>query len=87
MNDGKPWYLSKTVWGALVAILASMLQLSGFQLDLADQGQLTDGLVALAGSLGALVALYGRLVASHVIAPKAGPGDSSKTPDGPGKGV
>lgn len=87
MSDGKPWYLSKTVWGALVAILASMLQLSGFQLDLADQGQLTDGLVALAGSLGALVALYGRLVASHVIAPKSGAGDSGKDADRSGEGA
>ncbi|BCH60238.1 hypothetical protein [Agrobacterium vitis] len=72
MNDGKPWYLSKAVWGALVAIFASGLQLGGFELGLLEQGQLTDGLVALAGSVGGLVALYGRLVASHAIVPKAG---------------
>ncbi|MGV2123234.1 hypothetical protein ACQZ4R_09100 [Agrobacterium vitis] len=71
MNDGKPWYLSKTVWGALVAILASGLQLGGFELGVLEQGQLTDGLVALAGSVGGLVALYGRLVASHAIVPQA----------------
>ncbi|KAA3519633.1 hypothetical protein GOZ89_04490 [Agrobacterium vitis] len=71
MNDGKPWYLSKAVWGALVAILASGLQLGGFELGLLEQGQLTDALVALAGSVGGLVALYGRLVASHAIVSKS----------------
>ncbi|MUO82165.1 hypothetical protein GOZ78_00140 [Agrobacterium vitis] len=79
MNDGKPWYLSKTVWGALVAILASVLHLGGVELGVLEQGQLTDGLVALAGSVGGLVALYGRLVASHTIVPKSDLSPPEKT--------
>ena len=26
MNDMKQWYVSKTVWGGLIAILASLMQ-------------------------------------------------------------
>jgi len=63
MNDSKQWYLSKTVWGALVAILASLLQVSGIDFDAAGQDQLADNLVALSGAIGGLIALYGRMSA------------------------
>lgn len=67
MNDVKPWYLSKTVWGALVAILASIAHLSGIELQTADQTALVDLLVTLAGSVGGMLALYGRLAAKTEI--------------------
>jgi hypothetical protein len=67
MTDSKAWYLSKTVWGALVAVLASISHLFGFELGILEQGQLIDGLVAIAGSIGGLLALYGRVVANHSI--------------------
>jgi hypothetical protein len=67
MTDSKAWYQSKTVWGAVIAILASILHLCGYELGVLEQGQLVDGLVSLAGSIGALLALYGRIVASHTL--------------------
>ncbi|OLP46857.1 hypothetical protein [Rhizobium oryziradicis] len=71
MTDSKAWYESKAVWGAVIAILASILHLGGYELGLLEQGQLVDGVVSLVGSVGALVALYGRIVASHALrAPK-----------------
>ena len=63
MEDVKQWYLSKTVWGALVAILASLLPAMGMGLDAGAQGQLADDLVSLAGAIGGLIAIYGRLMA------------------------
>ena len=63
MNDIKPWYQSKTVWGALVAILAGVLQAGGIDIDADGQAQLADSLVALSGIVGGLLALYGRLSA------------------------
>jgi hypothetical protein len=63
MIDVKQWYQSKTVWGALVAILASLLQASGTAIDASGQDQLANNLVALSGAIGGLVALYGRLSA------------------------
>lgn len=70
MADSKAWYLSKTVWGALVAVLASILHISGFELGVLEQGQLIDALVGIAGSVGGMVALYGRIVASHALVSK-----------------
>lgn len=63
MNDIKQWHQSKTVWGALIAILASLLQTMGIDLDSGAQSQLADNLVSLAGAIGGLVAIYGRLTA------------------------
>ncbi|MFM2279450.1 MAG: hypothetical protein RLZZ444_1681 [Pseudomonadota bacterium] len=64
MEEIKAWYQSRAVWGALVAILASVLQMAGLTLDDAGQVQLTDSLLALVGIVGGLLALYGRLKAT-----------------------
>lgn len=63
MQDLKSWYQSKTIWGALVAVASSLLGLAGVQLGLDEQGDLADLLVGLGGSLGGLLALYGRISA------------------------
>lgn len=63
MDGLKNWYVSKTIWGGAVAILASCATLVGLDLDAADQMELTDRLVALAGAVGGIVAIYGRIAA------------------------
>lgn len=63
MDDLKQWYQSRTVWGALIAILASLAQAGGVHVDAATQGDLTGNLVSLSGALGGLVAIYGRVKA------------------------
>ncbi len=63
MNDMKQWYESKTVWGGLIAILASLLQAAGIDVDPGTQADLADNAMALAGAIGGLVAIYGRLTA------------------------
>lgn len=63
MENSKQWYHSKTMWGALIAMAAALLQIAGFDLDPATQGDLADSIVALSGAVGALVAIYGRLTA------------------------
>jgi hypothetical protein len=63
MEEMKQWYLSKTVWGALIAILASLMPATGMELDAGVRGQLADDLVSLAGAIGGLLAIYGRLTA------------------------
>ena len=63
MEEMKQWYLSKTVWGALVAIFASLLPGMGIELGADARGQLADNLVSLAGAVGGLIAIYGRLTA------------------------
>jgi hypothetical protein len=64
MLEMKPWYQSKTVWGALIAIGSPLLRHAGFDLGSAEEAQLADALTTLAGTLGGLLALYGRLSAT-----------------------
>jgi len=47
----------------LIAIVASLLPSMGTEFDAGAQGQLADNLVSLAGAIGGLIAIYGRLTA------------------------
>ncbi|OQP85128.1 hypothetical protein BTR14_17260 [Rhizobium rhizosphaerae] len=65
MTEEKNWYASRTVWGGIVAILASLAHLAGYTLEADDQLGLVDGLSTLAGAAGGILALYGRVRARH----------------------
>ncbi|MCO6186680.1 hypothetical protein [Rhizobium sp. L1K21] len=64
MDDLKLWYQSRTVWGALIAILASVAQMGGVHVDTSTQGDIAANLVSLSGALGGLIAIYGRVKAN-----------------------
>jgi hypothetical protein len=64
MLEMKPWYQSKTVWGALIAIAAPLLGHAGLQVGGTEQAEIADALTAFAGTVGGLLALYGRLTAT-----------------------
>lgn len=53
--------------GPLIAVGASILQVGGVDFGADEQGQLADIAVTLAGAVGGLLALYGRLVATSAI--------------------
>jgi len=63
MDGMKFWYQSKTVWGALIAIAASVLQVAGIELGSDVQADLAEIAVTLAGAAGGLLAIYGRITA------------------------
>ena len=67
MNDTKPWYMSRTVWGALVAIAASIGGAFGIMITEADQIEIADTALQLVGTVGGFLALYGRLSAQKII--------------------
>lgn len=67
MHDHKPWYTSKTIWGAAVAIVATILSMMGFDLDDAAQAQVVEAALQLVTAAGAIVAIFGRLVATDYI--------------------
>jgi hypothetical protein len=67
MEDTKQWFYSKTIWGALIAVGSSALQIKGFQLGIGDQSTVADAAVSIAGALGGLLAVYGRMTASSAI--------------------
>ncbi|WP_454848759.1 hypothetical protein [Rhizobium binxianense] len=69
MDDVKHWYSSKTIWGALISVGASLAQAVGIDIGAAEQAQIADSLVAIVGAVGGLLAIYGRLTANSAIAP------------------
>lgn len=64
MDATKQWYRSKTVWGALVAVGASLLQAAGVELTPDVQDDLADLAIAAAGGIGGAVSIYGRISAN-----------------------
>lgn len=64
MDDMKAWYQSKTVWGALIAVGSSLLQIKGIELSADMQADLANIALTLAGVAGGLLAIYGRLRAA-----------------------
>lgn len=64
MNDDlKAWYQSRTVWGALIAIAASLANAAGIEVTSGDGAELAELIVAAVGTAGGLVALIGRISA------------------------
>jgi hypothetical protein len=67
MTDIKPWWQSKTLWGAIVTIASATLGLLGYDLAEADREALTGLLTSLGAALGGLIAIVGRFKAKNRI--------------------
>ena len=69
--ENKPWYLSRTIWGAIAAILAAGLAAFGKHLSPDGQSVIADRAVdvaaAVATIVGGVVAIYGRVKAETKI--------------------
>ena len=62
METTKPWYLSKTIWGIIVAF-------AGFIANQFFKVQIPDLTSDIATIVGLVIALYGRIKAETVIVP------------------
>ncbi|MNL70974.1 hypothetical protein D3C87_1960540 [compost metagenome] len=51
----------------MIAVLAAIARLAGLEIDTDIQGELADAAVTLAGAVGGLLAIYGRLAATMAI--------------------
>ena len=67
LENTKPWYLSRTIWASLVAILAAAGGLFGLPVGDADAAAMTDALLQLVAAVAALIAIAGRLSAKTKI--------------------
>lgn len=67
MEDIKPWYTSKTVWGGIIAVGAGVAGAFGVAISPADQAHLSDIVVVIATSIGGLLAIVGRIKASKAV--------------------
>lgn len=61
MTEFKPWWQSKTLWGAIVTIVSAVLGLAGYELGEADREALVGLLTSLGAALGGIIAIVGRL--------------------------
>jgi hypothetical protein len=68
MNDTKVWWQSKTVWGAIIALLAGVATLAGLDLDASLQDQLAELLTGAGNLVGGALAWYGRVKATRTLA-------------------
>lgn len=70
-QNQKPWYLSKTIWGAIIGVMAGGLALVGHGLSSDAQTWLTDEVVQVIEAgvtvVGGLFAIYGRVKAETKI--------------------
>ena len=67
MIDSKPWYLSRTIWAAIVTIATAMLGLFGVSLEGFDEAGFVDALLQAVAAVAGVVALMGRLYAQSRI--------------------
>ena len=70
--DNKKWYASKTIWGGLIMLIATGLQVTGVVSVSADeQAAFTDNIVLIVTVVGqivgSLLAIWGRLKAKTAI--------------------
>ncbi len=72
MDEFKGLFASKTVWGALIALVAGLLSLFGYTIAPADQMELVTVVAGVGAMAGAVLAIIGRAVASKKIG--KGPG-------------
>lgn len=67
MAELKPWYLSRTVWAALVTILLSIAGLVGVGVEAIDPEGLAEAFLQAATAIAGIVAFAGRIVATRKI--------------------
>lgn len=68
MENNKPWYLSRGVWGPIIAAASPIVgALFGIDITEAAQGELAAVIVALLTAIGGLVGVVGRVNATEKI--------------------
>jgi hypothetical protein len=68
MYDVKSLFASKTIWGGIIALIASAAAIWGYSITPADQAQIVELITSIGGLIGSVIAIYGRIVATKKIA-------------------
>jgi hypothetical protein len=65
MDATKPWYLSRTIWASVVTVAMSLAGLFGLSTTGIDGSSLTDTLIQAISGIAGIIAVAGRLFATH----------------------
>lgn len=65
MNETKPWYESKGMWGGIISLIAGLLGIFGIPMLPEIMESFTEVFTALAAAVGGVLAVYGRWRATH----------------------
>jgi len=57
----KTWLQSKTIWGALIAIAASVAGLAGVGIEAGEEAEIVEGIISLVAAGGGILAIIGRI--------------------------
>jgi hypothetical protein len=60
----KPWYLSRTIWASIVAVMAAAGGAVGIPLDEGQQGAMTELVLHAVSAMAGLAAILGRFAAT-----------------------
>jgi len=67
MTESEKWYKSKTIWGAIITVVAFVLGMLGYDISAEDQSFIINNIIALVGIFGGSLAVYGRIKATKKI--------------------
>ena len=65
--DTKKWYESKTIWGSIVTIAASVAGMFGHPIDEATQANIMTNITSAITAIGGLWTMFGRIAADKRI--------------------
>lgn len=67
MDDFKPWYTSKTIWGSIIALIAAVASAFGVEIDQHMQSTVVEAALQLVAIGGSILAVFGRMTATTKI--------------------
>lgn len=66
-DESKSWWMSKTVWGGVVALIGGILGVFDYTLAPEDQALILEIAAGITTGVGGIVAIWGRTKASKTI--------------------
>jgi hypothetical protein len=71
MRGSQKWFLSKSIWGSIVALLGVGLRVAGYEVSDIELQSIVDSVISVIGQVleigGVIMAIYGRVTATKVI--------------------
>jgi len=71
MSGAKKWYFSKTLWGAIIVIVSSVLKMFGYTMSEVDGEIFVDSLITsiqvVSEFIGLALVIIGRITATKVV--------------------